>query len=117
MKKLNKLLLLVLGFAAGLLSGAFIRLGFEIINGRPSAIGGEALILPLIVLLLCFGCALGKEAKVQRRFDETFRRGLQAGYTSGYVDGVENLAREFNAEMTRRAGTLPADNTTIASGQ
>lgn len=59
MKKGNKLFMLVLGFAAGLLSGAFIRLGFEIINGRPSAIGGEALILPLIILLICFGWQLG----------------------------------------------------------
>lgn len=31
MKRLTKLAHLVLGFAAGLLSGAFIRLGFEII--------------------------------------------------------------------------------------
>lgn len=80
MKKVSKLLLLVLGFAAGLLSGSFIRLGFEIINGRPSAIGGEALILPLIVLLLCFGFALGKEAKVQRKFHRTYERGYHDGY-------------------------------------
>lgn len=59
MKRLNKLACLVLGFAAGLLSGAFIRLGCEIINDRPAAIGGEALILPLIVLLICLGWQLG----------------------------------------------------------
>ena len=41
MKRLNKLAHLVLGFAAGLLSGIFIRLGFEIINGRPAAIGAR----------------------------------------------------------------------------
>lgn len=50
MKKVNKLLHLVLGFSAGVLAGAFIRLGFEIIDGRPAAIGGEALILPLVIL-------------------------------------------------------------------
>lgn len=45
MKRVSKLLLLVLGFSAGLLAGAFIRLGFEIINGRPVSIGGEAFAL------------------------------------------------------------------------
>lgn len=64
MKKVNKLLHLVLGFSAGVLAGAFIRLGFEIIDGRPAAIGGEALILPLVILLVGFGFALGKEVKV-----------------------------------------------------
>ena len=59
MKRLSKLACLVLGFAAGLLSGAFIRLGFEIIDGRPTAIGGEVLILPLIILLICLGWQLG----------------------------------------------------------
>ena len=49
MKRVSKLLLLVLGFSAGLLAGAFIRLGFEIINGRPVSIGGEALLLPLVI--------------------------------------------------------------------
>lgn len=66
MKRVSKLLLLVLGFSAGLLAGAFIRLGFEIINGRPVSIGGEALLLPLVILLICFGFSLGKEVRVQR---------------------------------------------------
>lgn len=48
MKKVSKLLHLVLGFTTGLLAGAFIRLGFEIVNGRPVSIGGEALLLGLI---------------------------------------------------------------------
>ena len=51
MKKVNKLLHLVLGFSAGVLAGAFIRLGFEIIDGRPAAIGGEALIVSQFTLL------------------------------------------------------------------
>ncbi len=70
MKRLNKLAHLVSGFAAGLLSGAFIRLGFEITNGRPAAIGGEALILPLIILLIYLGWQLGamwREAREQFR--------------------------------------------------
>lgn len=91
MKKVNKLFLLVLGFAAGLLSGAFIRLGFEIINGRPSAIGGEALILPLVVLLICFGFALGKEVKVQGRFDRAYQNGYRRGYDAGRADNSQTL--------------------------
>ena len=91
MKKVTKLFMLVLGFAAGLLSGAFIRLGFEIINGRPSAIGGEPLILPLIILLLCFGFALGKEVKVQRKFDRAYTKGYQRGYEEGRTDNTRTL--------------------------
>lgn len=70
MKRLNKLAHLVLGFSAGLLSGAFIRLDFEIMNGRPAAIGGEALILPLIILLIYLGWQLGamwREVREQLR--------------------------------------------------
>lgn len=69
MKRLTKLAHLVLGFAAGLLSGAFIRLGFEIIDSRPAAIGGETLILPLIILLIYLGWQLGVMwREVQERF-------------------------------------------------
>lgn len=77
MKKVSKLAHLVLGFSAGLLAGAFIRLGFEIIHGRPAAIGGEALILPLVILLVCFGFALGKEVRAQRNFSKVYERGYQ----------------------------------------
>ena len=80
MKRVSKLLLLVLGFSAGLLAGAFIRLGFEIINGRPVSIGGEALLLPLVILLICFGFSLGKEVRVQRNFSKAYERGYRKGY-------------------------------------
>ncbi len=82
MKKVSKLLHLVLGFTTGLLAGAFIRLGFEIINGRPAAIGGEALILPLIILLICFGAELGTMGRDLQEY--------QRGYDEGYVDGQED---------------------------
>ena len=81
MKKVNKLLHLVFWFSAGFLAGTFIRLGFEIINGRPAAIGGEALILPLVILLIWFGAQLGT---ICRDFKE-----YQRGYDEGYVDGQE----------------------------
>ena len=105
MKRLNKLAHLVLGFAAGLLSGIFTRLGFEIINGRPAAIGGEALILPMIVLLLGVGFAAGKEFHAPQR-----KAAFQRGFTDGYIQGVENMVREYEAEAPYRPPTT-------ASGQ
>lgn len=91
MKKVNKLLHLVLGFSAGLLAGAFIRMGFEIIDGRPAAIGGEALILPLVILLVGFGFALGKEVRVQRNFSKAYERGYRKGYGEGLEDGTVEI--------------------------
>lgn len=91
MKKVNKLLHLVLGFSAGLLAGAFIRLGFEIIDGRPAAIGGEALILPLVILLVGFGFALGKEVRAQRNFSKVYERGYRKGYGEGLEDGTVEI--------------------------
>jgi len=91
MKKVNKLLHLVLGFSAGLLAGAFIRLGFEIIDGRPAAIGGEALILPLVILLVGFGFALGKEVKAQGHFSRVYEKGYRRGYHKGLEEGTAVL--------------------------
>ena len=67
MKRVSKLLLLVLGFSAGLLAGAFIRLGFEIINGRPVSIG------------------------VQRNFSKAYERGYRKGYGEGLEDGTVEI--------------------------
>ncbi|MEA4941898.1 MAG: hypothetical protein VB094_05070 [Oscillibacter sp.] len=95
MKKVNKLFMLVLGFSAGILSGAFVRLGFEIIAGRPVSVGGEALIIPLIVLLVYFGFTLGRETARQRRSIHTYRQ----GYQEGYVKGVAQMTREVQHEL------------------
>lgn len=78
---------LVLGFTAGLLSGSFIRLGFEIIDARPISVGGEVLILPLIALLLYFGYSLGRD-----KFHSAYMRGYYAGYKRGMED-------EFNIQI------------------
>ena len=96
MKKVNKLLHLVLGFSAGVLAGAFIRLGFEIIDGRPAAIGGEALILPLVILLVGFGFALGKEVKAQGHFSRVYHKGLEDGTVEihSHID-VYHFPEEF----------------------
>lgn len=56
----KRVLPLVLAALAGLLSGMYIRLGFEIVKGRPFSPGGEALFLPLVALLLYLGYSIGK---------------------------------------------------------
>lgn len=96
MKKVNKLLHLVLGFSAGLLAGAFIRLGFEIIDGRPVSIGGEALILPLVILLVGFGFALGKEVKVQEHLSRVYEKGYRRGYHEGLEDGTVEIHSQID---------------------
>lgn len=87
MKKISTLFKIALGFAGGLLSGAFVRLGFEILNGRPTSVGGEALILPLIVLLLCLGFSLGREFTAQRSAVRAHDQGYREGYRKGRLDG------------------------------
>ena len=95
MKRVSKLLLLVLGFSAGLLAGAFIRLGFEIINGRPVAIGGEALLLPLVILLICFGFSLGKRSGCRgisaRPMSGATGRGTARGWRTGQWRSTDTL--------------------------
>ena len=110
MKKVNKLLHLVLGFSAGVLAGAFIRLGFEIIDGRPAAIGGEALILPLVILLVGFGFALGKEVKAQGHFSTG--RGTARGWRTGRWRSTATLMctasrRNFKSGVNERLGLRP----------
>lgn len=95
MKKVSKLFLLVLGFSAGLLAGAFIRLGCEVIQDRPAGIGGEALILPLVVLLIGFGFQLGKEVRAQGHFSRIYEK----GYQNGYVDGLEDGKVEIHSHI------------------
>ena len=84
MKKLRKPARVVLNFAAGVLAGMFIRLSFEIVNGRPAAIGGEALILPLIGLLIWFGAQLGAMGRALGEYE----RGYEDGYADGHYDGT-----------------------------
>jgi len=81
MKKLIAAIKLAIVFAAGTLSGIFIRLGFSVAGSRPRSPGGEVLILPLIVLLIIAGYWAGAE----------FNR--EAAYRKGYRDGSINLLR------------------------
>ena len=86
MKKVSTLFKILLGFAAGIVSGAFIHLGFEILENRPVSVGGEALIIPLIILLFCLGFSVGKEVKVQCNAIQAHDKGFREGYRKGRSD-------------------------------
>lgn len=68
---MKKWIKLVLMFAAGFVSGLFIRLSVEIIDLRPHSPGGEALFPLLIALLMVAGYFIGRETKVHpaKRFE------------------------------------------------
>ncbi len=81
----KRVLPLVLAALAGLVSGMYIRLGFEIVKGRPFSPGGEALFLPLVGLLLYLGYNIGKDdfirefSKVDRKIDMILDRAMKQG--------------------------------------
>ena len=103
----KRVLPLVLGALAGLLSGMYIRLGFEIVKGRPFSPGGEALFLPLVALLLYLGYSIGKVAATQRAADSAYKAGYQDGYQRGCIGrrkveaGPAEPARAVNEYMGR----------------
>lgn len=101
----KRVLPLILGALAGLLSGMYIRLGFEIVKGRPFSPGGEALFLPLVGLLLYLGYNIGKAVATQRAADAAYKAGYQDGYQRGCIGrrkveaGPAEPARAVNEYM------------------
>ncbi len=101
----KRVLPLVLAAFAGLVSGMYIRLGFEIVKGRPFSPGGEALVLPLVALLLYLGYSIGKVAATQRAADAAYKAGYQDGYQRGCIGrrkveaGPAEPARAVNEYM------------------
>lgn len=83
---------LVLMFAAGLVSGTFIRLGVEVINLRPRLPGGETLFPLLIVLLMVAGYFIGRETKVHGDLREAQRKGQLTGYEKGFEDAISGAS-------------------------
>lgn len=69
-------------YLTGIVSGAFLHIGYAVFTERPASFGGELLILPLIVLLLYLGFTIGREAKDWG----LYRR----GYSEGYHDAHHN---------------------------
>lgn len=58
-RRARQILRLLLVFAGGILNGLLLAYGMETWAQRDSLPGGEALILPLIVLLIYLGWQLG----------------------------------------------------------
>ena len=68
MKKIRKIIQLPLVFISGMVSGWLLTYGMETWAQRDGLPGGEALILPLIILLIYLGWQLGamwREAREQ----------------------------------------------------
>lgn len=51
----------ILGYISGVLSGLIVSYGFTAFSERQGTVGGEVLIIPLIILLFTYGITVGKE--------------------------------------------------------
>lgn len=67
-------------FLTGSLSGGILSEGVHVFTQRSGSIGGEALILPLIILLLICGYNLGRESKIFQSKNQTYEEGFRDGY-------------------------------------
>ena len=79
---------MILGFVAGIVSGLMLAVGMTVWANRPGLPGGEALILPLIGLLICFGIQLGAMDRDLREYQNGYNDGYHGGYEEGYEDGL-----------------------------
>ncbi len=78
---------LALTFAAGIVSGLMLAVGIRCFPRRPTAPGGEVLILPLIVLLIYVGVQFGMMLQDFKGYLE-YQRGYEDGYETGREDGT-----------------------------
>jgi len=82
---------LILAVLTGLLSGMYIRLGFEIVQSRPKSPGGKIFLLPLIGLVFCLGYNIGKAVKGVKGTKRAFDQGFWEGYRRGAVKRRRSL--------------------------
>ncbi len=94
---------MLLGFVAGIVSGLMLAVGMTVWANRPGPPGGEALLLPLIGLLICFGIQLG----VMDRDIREYRRGYDAGYEDGLEDGTIDI-RPVRVEVIGLTKHIPS---------
>lgn len=109
MKTFNRLLL---GFTAGLVAGAFIRLGTEVAIDRPCSPGGEVLILPLIFLLLSLGYALGRDKAAAEAYRTGYRKGRQLRKEVDSNEKIDKGRAEFCSEISQSTPCIPAQKST-----
>lgn len=83
---MKKVLVPVLGFVAGVLSGIALRLGYGVLMTRPGAPGGEVLIPILVLILLCYGYTVGRITEEERDTRWAWRDGYREGYRKGLAD-------------------------------
>lgn len=74
---------LLLSFAAGLVSGLMLAFCFTVWPIRIGSLGGEVLILPLIIFSIC----LGTQICITTREFREYQRGYDAGYEDGQKAG------------------------------
>ena len=54
---------LLTGFAVGIPTGIILNSAFNVFSTRPTAPGGEILIIPFVILFISFGYEIRKEAE------------------------------------------------------
>ena len=90
---------MLLGFAAGIVSGLMLAVGMTVWANRPGLPGGEALLLPLI--------GLGIQLGVMDRDIREYRRGYDAGYEDGLEDGTIDI-RPVRVEVIGLTKHIPS---------
>lgn len=76
---------LIIGFDAGVVCGIFIAQCLIVLANRSGwNFGGEALILPLIGLLLALGFTLGRDTAEIKNYEDAF----EDGYLEGKADAT-----------------------------
>lgn len=84
----------ILGYISGVMSGVIISCGFTAFSDRQGTVGGEVLIIPLIILLFTYGITVGKEIGYKRA--KSPKVYIQGQYTE---DDVQNICTNIERHM------------------
>jgi len=76
-----------IGYIAGILSGMMILQGLIVVSGRNGTVGGEILIIPLIIILFFFGWDMGKEYGARNAYQRGKDKGFYEGFEEGFYEG------------------------------
>lgn len=92
---MKKRLWYVLVAITAMLTGAVLRMGYEVYKARPAAAGGEVLLVPLILLLLIVGYQIGRAVADCK----TYSQAWQEGYNEGRIDGAMKFGTAQSKEV------------------
>jgi len=73
----------ILSFVSGILAGVVLHRSAEIFINRQETVGGEVLIVPMIIILLVFGWDMGRESGYKKGIDRGFNQGFEEGFYEG----------------------------------